>query len=149
MDAVHVARMKTAQRIKKEEEEEAIKRGSKYEKPLERRDPTVVDIPDNLRTVELEVYTSYGTSSGVLTLGQAIQYLTADYQPSSKQTPTGIQKLIKDIAPYDFTKAEKLQIVNLTPVQQVELYTVSLPHFGYSKRLTRKDCRGFGRPSCN
>ena len=55
---------------------------------------------------------------------QAIQYLTADYQPTRVQTAQGIQRLTKDLAPYGLTKAEKLQIVNLTPVEPVELYVV-------------------------
>jgi len=55
---------------------------------------------------------------------QAIQYLTADYQPTRMQTAQGIQRLTKSLAPYGLTKSEKLQIVNLTPVEPVELYVV-------------------------
>jgi RNA polymerase Rpb4 len=55
---------------------------------------------------------------------KAIQYLTADYQPTRVQTAQGIQRLTKDLAAFDLTKAEKLQIVNLTPVEPVELYVV-------------------------
>lgn len=65
---------------------------------------------------------------------QAIQYLTASYQPMHRQSEASISKLVKDLAPYELTKAEKLQIVNLTPTEPVELYVVhvsciSLPPF--------------------
>ena len=40
------------------------------------------------------------------------------------QTAQGIQHLTKNLAPFGLTKAEKLQIVNLTPVEPVELYVV-------------------------
>jgi RNA polymerase Rpb4 len=50
------------------------------------------------------------------------------------QTAQGIQRLTKDLAPYGLTKAEKLQIVNLTPVEPVELYVVRAP---WSHQLTR------------
>jgi len=55
---------------------------------------------------------------------KAIQYLTADYQPTRVQTAQGIQRLTKDLAPFGLTKAEKLQVVNLSPVEPVELYVV-------------------------
>lgn len=55
---------------------------------------------------------------------KAIQYLSADYQPTRVQTAQGIQRLTKNLAAFDLTKAEKLQIVNLTPVEPVELYVV-------------------------
>ena len=55
---------------------------------------------------------------------KAIQYLTADYQPTRVQTAQGIQRLTKNLASFGLTKAEKLQIVNLTPVEPVELYVV-------------------------
>lgn len=55
---------------------------------------------------------------------KAIQYLTAEYQPLHRQTESSIQRLVRELAPYDFTKAEKLQIVNLAPTEAVELYVV-------------------------
>lgn len=55
---------------------------------------------------------------------QAIQYLSAEYQPTSSQTPEGITQLVKDLGKYTLTKAEKLQVVNLAPTQPVELYVV-------------------------
>ncbi|EEB86558.1 hypothetical protein MPER_16445, partial [Moniliophthora perniciosa FA553] len=54
----------------------------------------------------------------------AIQYLTADYQPTRSQTPEGIKRLVKDLGEYNLTKAEKLQVVNLAPTQPVELYVI-------------------------
>ena len=55
---------------------------------------------------------------------QAISYLSADYLPNVSQTEEGITKLVKSLAPYDLTKSEKLQIVNLAPTLPVELYVV-------------------------
>ena len=34
--------------------------------------------------------------------------------------------MVRDLAPYELTKAEKLQIVNLAPTEAVELYVVNL-----------------------
>jgi hypothetical protein len=78
---------------------------------------------------------------------KAIQYLSAEYQPTRVQTAQGIQRLTKNLAAFGLTKAEKLQIVNLTPVEPVELYVVrsspSFPsslvhsHFFYPSRLLK------------
>ena len=43
------------------------------------------------------------------------------------QTAQGVQCLTKNLAPFGLTKAEKLQVVNLTPVEPVELYVVRAP----------------------
>lgn len=94
LEADHIARTRIAQRLKKEEEDAAA--------------ATAHPVSENLRTIEVE----------------AIQYLTADYQPTRVQTAQGIQRLTKDLASYGLTKAEKLQIVNLTPVEPVELYVI-------------------------
>lgn len=55
---------------------------------------------------------------------KAIQYLSADYQPTHMQSETGIAQLTKSLGAYELTKAEKLQIVNLAPTEAVELYVV-------------------------
>jgi len=94
LEADHIARTRIAQRLKKEEEDAAAATGH--------------PVSENLRTIEVE----------------AIQYLSADYQPTRVQTAPGIQRLTKDLAPYGLTKGEKLQIVNLTPVEPVELYVI-------------------------
>ncbi|KDQ62073.1 hypothetical protein JAAARDRAFT_189447 [Jaapia argillacea MUCL 33604] len=100
LEADHLSKSKTALRIKKEEEQAGIKPSG---------GPAPGDeICENLRTVEVET----------------IQYLTAPYQPTASQTEAGITKLVKDIAPYGLTKAEKLQIVNLVPTEPVELYVI-------------------------
>ncbi|TDL19712.1 hypothetical protein BD410DRAFT_841870 [Rickenella mellea] len=100
LESDQLARTKTALRIKKEEEQsgEPIRN---YQQPEE-------GVSENLRTVEFE----------------AIQYLTADYQPLHGQNEASIQKLVKDLEPYELTKAEKLQIVNLAPTETVELYVI-------------------------
>lgn len=66
------------------------------------------EVSENLRTVEVE----------------AIQHLSADYQPTGRQTEAGIVNLTQSLSAYDLTKAEKLQIVNLAPTQPVELYVI-------------------------
>ncbi|KAL1733484.1 RNA polymerase Rpb4-domain-containing protein [Schizophyllum commune] len=107
LESDFIARSKTAVRIKKEEEA-AGGLGSTRPKVAGGKDPTVVEISENLRTIEVET----------------IRYLSADYQPTSAQTPEGISKLIKSLEPYGLTKAEKLQIVNLAPTNIIELYVI-------------------------
>ncbi|KAJ3535435.1 hypothetical protein NMY22_g6489 [Coprinellus aureogranulatus] len=100
LEADHLARSKTMQRIKKEEEASG--------KLVPGNNTTVVETSENLRTIEVE----------------ALQYLGADYLPTSGQTEEGIMKMVKALEPYDLTKAEKLQIVNLAPTTPVELYVI-------------------------
>jgi hypothetical protein len=52
--------------------------------------------------------------------------LSSDYLATGSQTEEGITKLVKNLAAYELTKAEKLQIVNLMPTLPVELYVVSV-----------------------
>ncbi|RPD56088.1 hypothetical protein L226DRAFT_509895 [Lentinus tigrinus ALCF2SS1-7] len=99
LESDHLARTKTALRIKKEEEAAGLP-------PRHQAPPD--DVCENLRTVEVE----------------AIQYLSADYQPTSSQCPEGIAQLTRNLAQWDLTKAEKLQIVNLAPTEPVELYVI-------------------------
>ncbi|PBK76678.1 hypothetical protein ARMSODRAFT_238649 [Armillaria solidipes] len=104
LESDHLARTKTALRIKKEEEAagviSSIVPGEKH--------PSNVEVIHNLRTIEVE----------------AIQYLSAEYQPTKSQTEQGITRLVKDLDKYALTKAEKLQVVNLAPTLPVELYIV-------------------------
>lgn len=51
--------------------------------------------------------------------------MSADYQPTASQSEAAITQLTHNLAAYDLTKGEKLQIVNLAPVEAVELYVVS------------------------
>jgi len=106
------ARQKTALRVKKEEEERvnalATSGESAQQSVLPQLHVLQEEVSENLRTVEFE----------------AIQYLTAEYQPLHKQTEASVQHLVRELAPYDFTKAEKLQIVNLAPTEAVELYVI-------------------------
>ncbi|KAI0298127.1 RNA polymerase Rpb4-domain-containing protein [Multifurca ochricompacta] len=104
LEADHIARTRTAQRLKKEEEDAAAATGLP---PPPIPDPLLA-ISENLRTIEVE----------------AIQYLTADYQPTRVQTAQGVERLTKNLAPFGLTKAEKLQVVNLIPVEPVELYVI-------------------------
>ncbi|CAK5274723.1 unnamed protein product [Mycena citricolor] len=105
LESDHLARTKTAHRIKKEEEAAGA---SNLSRAGGGRDPTVVEVSENLRTVSVE----------------AIKYLSADYQPTGLQAPEAITQLVKSLAPYDLTKAEMLQIVNLAPQSHIELYVI-------------------------
>jgi len=98
LDADHIARTKTAIRVKKEE---GAAGKSSHETHTE-------EISENLRTVELE----------------AIQYLSADYQPTLHQSDKGIAQLVRGLQPFGLSKSEKLQIVNLAPTEPVELYVI-------------------------
>ncbi len=122
LESDHLARTKTALRIKKEEEAagviSSIVPGEKH--------PSNVEVIHNLRTIEVEVrlglfFFPCGRSNCIF---QAIQYLSAEYQPTKSQTEQGITRLVKDLDKYALTKAEKLQVVNLVPTLPVELYVV-------------------------
>ncbi|KAH9850190.1 HRDC-like protein [Lenzites betulinus] len=99
LESDHLARTKSAIRIKKEEEAAGLP-------PRHQAPPD--DVSENLRTVEVE----------------AIQYLSADYQPTVSQTAESITQLTHKLGQWDLTKAEKLQIVNLAPTEPVELYVI-------------------------
>ncbi|KAJ3518182.1 hypothetical protein NLJ89_g12 [Agrocybe chaxingu] len=103
LESDHLLRTKTALRVKKEEEAAAATGGSHVLSTTSH-----LEASENLRTIEVE----------------AIGYLSANYLPTGKQTEEGITKLVKDLAPYGLTKAEKLQIVNLAPTTPVELYVI-------------------------
>lgn len=77
---------------------------------------------------------------------QAIQYLSADYLPTHSQSPEGITQLVQNLAAYEFTKAEKLQVVNLAPTLPVELYVVRRYRIDFINAVDEKrtDCRGIG-----
>ncbi|KAF8162450.1 RNA polymerase Rpb4-domain-containing protein [Mycena galopus ATCC 62051] len=105
LESDHLARTKTALRIKKEEEASGL---SSTVPAGGGKDPTVVEVSENLRTVSFE----------------AIQYLAAEYQPTAAQTPEAITRLVQSLEPYGLTKAEKLQIVNLAPQNHIELYVI-------------------------
>ncbi|KAF9258604.1 hypothetical protein L218DRAFT_909245 [Marasmius fiardii PR-910] len=94
----HITRTKTALRIKKEEEASGN---------TSKRSTDAVS-SENLRTIQVE----------------AIQYLSADYQPTRSQSTEGIKQLCRNLRQYDLTKAEKLQVINLAPTKPVELYVI-------------------------
>ncbi|KAI5120449.1 hypothetical protein M0805_008496 [Coniferiporia weirii] len=105
LESEQLARQKTALRVKKEDDERAAlgDTGQSQASALLQE-----EVCENLRTVEFE----------------AIQYLSADYQPTKGQTPEAVTQLVRGLAAYDLTKAEKLQIVNLAPTEPVELYVI-------------------------
>ncbi|EDR13244.1 uncharacterized protein LACBIDRAFT_308881 [Laccaria bicolor S238N-H82] len=104
LESDHLTRTKLAQRIKKEEEASGTVHGSSTLANINAH----LEATENLRTIEVE----------------AIGYLSADYLPTSSQSAEGVTKLVKDLAPYELTKAEKLQVVNLAPTLAVELYVI-------------------------
>ncbi|KAH9480382.1 DNA-directed RNA polymerase III subunit RPC9 [Psilocybe cubensis] len=105
LESDHLVRTKAALRVKKEEEAAAANGGTL---PVNMGGNPHLEASENLRTIEVE----------------AIKYLSADYLPTESQTEEGITTLVKKLAPYSLTKAEKLQIVNLAPTLPVELYVI-------------------------
>lgn len=121
LESDHLARTKAAIRIKKEEEAAQIQSSTQI---IPGNNPQL-EVSENLRTMEVEAsWVAFNLLSYCNEVLQAIQYLSADYLPAKSQTDEGITQLLKDLAPYDLTKAEKLQIVNLAPTMPVELYVV-------------------------
>jgi hypothetical protein len=123
LEGDHLVQAKTAIRIKKEDED-AGRPASNY--------TSAEQVCENLRTVEVEVFylhLSFVSPAPLNVFIQAIQYLTAEYQPISSQSEDGISKMLKGLESYSLTKAEKLQIVNLAPTEPVEIYVVSESHF--------------------
>ncbi|OCB91071.1 hypothetical protein A7U60_g1708 [Sanghuangporus baumii] len=111
LESEQLARQKTAIRIKKEEDERIAARLNAASAPNDSSLASTLvqeEVCENLRTVEFE----------------AIQYLTADYQPTKQQSAESISQLVRDLNKFDLTKAEKLQIVNLAPTEPVELYVI-------------------------
>lgn len=47
-------------------------------------------------------------------------YLTINYPPMRLQAAQGIQRPTSNLTPFCLTKAEKFQLVNLTPVEPIE-----------------------------
>jgi len=107
LESEHLLRTKTALRVKKEEEAAALT-GDCVPGSSALGGNAHLEASENLRTVEIE----------------AISYLAADYLTATSQSEEGISKVVKNMAPYELTKAEKLQIVNLTPTCPVELYVI-------------------------
>ncbi|KAI0699204.1 RNA polymerase Rpb4-domain-containing protein [Cytidiella melzeri] len=100
LESDHLTKTRTALKIKKEEEAAGTS--------STRSHAVSQEVLENLRTIEVE----------------AIQYLSADYQPTACQSEAGITQLTQSLSSYELTKAEKLQIVNLAPVEPVELYVI-------------------------
>ncbi|EJC98412.1 uncharacterized protein FOMMEDRAFT_96793 [Fomitiporia mediterranea MF3/22] len=108
LESEQLARQKTAIRIKKEEEERLASGMTDTNTSSLANAFVQEEVSENLRTVEVE----------------AIQYLTADFQPTNSQSPESITQLVRGLNQFDLTKAEKLQIVNLAPTEPVELYVI-------------------------
>lgn len=92
LEADHLARTKTAVRIKKEEEAagavSAIIPGEKH--------PSNVEVIQNLRTIEVEVCTLLNSNRMIQTCTlyyQAIKYLSAPQQSTIRQTEAGVTRL--------------------------------------------------------
>ncbi|TFK27671.1 hypothetical protein FA15DRAFT_613497 [Coprinopsis marcescibilis] len=100
LESDHIFRTKALQKLKKEQEASG--------ESIPGNTGSVLETSENLRTIEVE----------------AIQCLTAEHLPTIRQTTESITNLVKKLEPFDLTKAEKLQIVNLMPTTAVELYVI-------------------------
>ncbi|THH08972.1 hypothetical protein EW145_g2336 [Phellinidium pouzarii] len=114
LEGEQLARQKTALRVKKEDEDRVAHGDVQSASQSQASHLLQENVCENLRTVEFE----------------AIQYLSADYQPTKAQSPEAITQLVRGLSAFELTKAEKLQIVNLAPTEPVELYVpiICPPH---------------------
>ncbi|KDQ06958.1 hypothetical protein BOTBODRAFT_70673 [Botryobasidium botryosum FD-172 SS1] len=55
---------------------------------------------------------------------ETLKWLKAPKMATTQQDKNSIARLAKDLRRYDLTKAEKLQIINLMPVDQAALYPI-------------------------
>ncbi|KAG9127036.1 hypothetical protein FRC07_000921 [Ceratobasidium sp. 392] len=90
----------------KKEEEAAQLNGTSV--PLVAGNPIHDEVPQNLRTVEVEL----------------IAHLKDQYPLMQRQNDMAIRNLTRGLGKFSLTKSEKLQIVNLAPRQLVELYVI-------------------------
>ncbi|CAE6458458.1 unnamed protein product [Rhizoctonia solani] len=90
----------------KKEEEGAAMNG--HPVPPVAGNPTQDEVPQNLRTIEVELIT----------------HLKDMYPLMQRQNDTAIRTLTRSLGKFALTKSEKLQIVNLAPRQLVELYVI-------------------------
>ncbi|KAL8280739.1 hypothetical protein RQP46_006743 [Phenoliferia psychrophenolica] len=58
---------------------------------------------------------------------ECIKYLEESVHPIRRQTSSSISKLLKALKSYDLTKAERLSIVNLAPLDLVHIVVVASP----------------------
>ncbi|KAF8606810.1 hypothetical protein BDV93DRAFT_604140 [Ceratobasidium sp. AG-I] len=105
LEADQLAKARSHLAAKKEEESEVAKGNAIV---LVAGNPTRDEVPQNLRTVEVEL----------------IAHLKDQYPLMNRQTDAKIRKLTKSLGKFSLTKSEKLQIVNLLPRQLVELYVI-------------------------
>ncbi|QRV92528.1 DNA-directed RNA polymerase II subunit RPB4 [Ceratobasidium sp. AG-Ba] len=90
----------------KKEEESAVLNGAPA--PPVAGNPTHDEVPQNLRTIEVEL----------------IAHLRNEYPLMQLQNDTAIRNLTRALSKFELTKSEKLQIVNLAPQQTIELYII-------------------------
>ncbi|CEL62593.1 hypothetical protein RSOLAG1IB_04949 [Rhizoctonia solani AG-1 IB] len=105
LESDQLAKARSHLAAKKEEEGAAL---SGHPVPPVAGNPTQDEVPQNLRTVEVEL----------------ISHLRDMYPLMQRQNDTSIRNLTRSLGKFSLTKSEKLQIVNLAPRQLVELYVI-------------------------
>ncbi|KAG8732856.1 hypothetical protein FRC11_010455 [Ceratobasidium sp. 423] len=105
LESDQLAKARSHLAAKKEEEGAAL---SGHPVPPVAGNPTQEEVPQNLRTIEVELIT----------------HLKDMYPLMQRQNDTAIRNLTRSLGKFSLTKSEKLQIVNLAPRQLVELYVI-------------------------
>ncbi|CAE6464426.1 unnamed protein product [Rhizoctonia solani] len=105
LESDQLAKARSHLAAKKEEEGAAL---SGHPVPQVAGNPTQEEVPQNLRTIEVEV----------------ISHLKDMYPLMQRQNDAAIRNLTRSLGKFSLTKSEKLQIVNLAPRQLVELYVI-------------------------
>ncbi|KAH9030344.1 hypothetical protein EDB85DRAFT_1891644 [Lactarius pseudohatsudake] len=117
LEADHIARTRTAQRLKKEEDDAAAATGHPV---LPSPDPPL-SVSENLRTIEVE------NAPNTRRLPRPSSTSLQTTSPPACRPPRASSASQRASPLTGLTKAEKLQVVNLTPVEPVELYVLISP----------------------
>ncbi len=112
---------RAAQATKREEHSDDPSKGTANYMRLE-------EPAENVRTIQLEVEHFEFSTSRFLTharaLFQLLKYFRDLDSTASRQTVESVSQLTRALRNYGLTKAEKLQIVNHAPKEEVDLYVV-------------------------
>ncbi|KAK4687130.1 DNA-directed RNA polymerase III subunit RPC9, partial [Tremellales sp. Uapishka_1] len=87
-------------------------------------EPNFVDLTAEEELKEKEAVRRGVSDELVWVQNEVIQYLCTSKSPTPRQNDEGVARLANELQDYGLTKSEVLQIVNLAPTSQVELYAI-------------------------